>query len=272
MPELPEVQAVVNHYNPIFVNQKIESISNPNGYANVFETHSLSSLNDCVRGTRIEDVFRRGKYIVIKTSAGYLCIHLRMTGQLQESLDRSVKNKHCSFAIHLENGKTIYFKDYRKFGRLYHFSTLDPLNAKLGVEPFSSEFSHSYVAAVLKKSAGMIKPFLLNQKHIAGLGNIYVDEALWRAKIHPKKRSNSISRPKVMVLAKAIPDILKKAIDFNGTTIINFSYGNEVPGDFKQFLNVFGKEGTSCSRCDRTIKKIYVAQRGTHYCPNCQRP
>lgn len=271
MPELPEVQAVVNHYKPVFLKQKIERISNPNSYSKVFATHTLPKLNKNVGGQLIKDVFRRGKYIVLQTEKGYLCIHLRMTGQLQEGLDSFVADKHCSFAIHLNKGKTIYFKDYRKFGRLYYYSTLDTLNAKLGVEPFSTEFSFVYVAGILKKSTGMIKPLLLNQKYIAGLGNIYVDEALWLAKIHPKKKSNSISKTKVKVLTRSIPDILKKAIDFNGTTIINFSYGNEVPGDFKQFLNVFGKEGSSCPRCNRPIKKMYVAQRGTHICPYCQR-
>jgi len=117
----------------------------------------------------------------------------------------------------------------------------------------------------------MIKPLLLNQKHIAGLGNIYIDECLWKAKIHPKKKSLTISKSKIKTLSEAIPKILNQAIEFNGTTIINFSYGNQVSGEFKQFLKVFDKQGNPCLRCKTVLKKIFVSQRGTHYCPQCQR-
>ena len=145
------------------------------------------------------------------------------------------------------------------------------LDYKLGVEPLSSKFNYDYLLERFKISNGMIKPFLLNQKHIAGLGNIYIDECLWLSKIHPKIIASKISKPKIKILSKAIPKILTQAIEFNGTTIINFSYGNQVTGDFKQFLNVFGKQGNPCARCSTTLKKIFVSQRGTHYCPKCQK-
>ena len=271
MPELPEVQSVVNHFKPLLVDQKIQKIISPNGYEKVVDTHSISKINALTKSLIINDVFRRGKYIVLELSKGYLCIHLRMTGQLQMDMDDSGSMKHYSFAIFFDSGKSIYFRDYRKFGRLYYYDDLNVLDHKLGVEPLSAKFNYDYLLGRVKGSNGMIKPFLLNQKHIAGLGNIYIDECLWLSKIHPKKIASRISKPKIRTLSDAIPKILTQAIEFNGTTIINFSYGNQVTGDFKQFLNVFGKQGEACSRCKTILKKIFVSQRGTHYCPKCQK-
>lgn len=271
MPELPEVQSVVNYFKPLLIQEKIHNITSPNGYEKVFDTHSISQINALANSLIINDVFRMGKYIVFDLSNGYLCIHLRMTGQLQMNIDEADNLKHCSFAIFFKSGKSVYFKDYRKFGRLYYYKDLNILNRKLGVEPLSVEFNYDYLLPLMKRSNGMIKPFLLNQKHIAGLGNIYIDESLWLSKIHPKKISSKISKPKIKTLSIVIPKILSQAIEFNGTTIINFSYGNQVAGDFKQFLNVFGKQGEPCPRCKVQLKKIFVTQRGTHYCPSCQK-
>ena len=271
MPELPEVQSVVNYFKPLLAKEQINKITSPNNYVKVFDTHSIDMLNKAVKGKSINDIFRRGKYIILDLSSGYLCIHLRMTGQLQMDIDEADTTKHYSFAIFFESSKAIYFRDYRKFGRLYYYKDLDILNHKLGVEPLSAEFNYDYLLTCIKRSRGMIKPFLLNQKYIAGLGNIYIDESLWLSKIHPKKKSSSISKSKIQMLSEVIPKILIQAIEFNGTTIINFSYGNQVAGDFKQFLNVFGKQGEPCPRCKTQLKKIFVSQRGTHYCPSCQR-
>jgi formamidopyrimidine-DNA glycosylase len=271
MPELPEVQAVVNHYKPILINKTIQSIDHLNGYRKVFETHSTNQLNHQLIGEIITDVSRRGKYIIITTPKGYLCIHLRMTGQLQLGCTPNDNPKHFTALISLTDKSKIYFKDYRKFGRIYFYKKLDFLNSKLGPEPLSTAFTYKFLRQELKKSKGMIKPKLLNQKFIAGLGNIYVDEVLWKSKIHPIKASNKISGIKTKRLHIAIPEILKKSINFNGTTIINFSPGNKTKGKFSEYLNVFGKQGSNCSQCQTTIKKIFVGQRGTHYCPNCQK-
>ena len=270
MPELPEVQSVVNFFKPIFINQKIRAIDNPNKYSKVFETHSLIQLNRILKGKKITDVWRRGKYIVLDTTEGHLSIHLRMTGQLLSEITKDETLKHISASIFLENGKRIFFKDYRKFGRIYFFKSITYFDKKLGCEPLSSNFTFSYFHSGIKKSKGIIKSRLLNQSFVAGLGNIYVDEALWMAKIHPQKICCKISKIKIQNLFKAIPNILNRAIDFNGTTFINFSYGNEVSGDFKDYLNVFGKQGSACPRCQNKIEKIFVGQRGTHFCSKCQ--
>ena len=271
MPELPEVQSVVNYYRPLLTKLKLSGITSPNNFNKVFDTHSVFDLNKIIKGQSIVDIQRRGKYIIFDLNNGHLCIHLRMTGQLQMEIDDADQMKYCSAAIIFSNGKKLFFKDYRKFGRIYYFEDLSLIDNKLGVEPLSPAFNYDFLYKVLKKSKGMIKPLLLNQKHIAGLGNIYIDESLWKAKIHPKKKSLTISKSKIKTLSEAIPKILNQAIVFNGTTIINFSYGNQVSGEFKQFLKVFDKQGNPCLRCKTVLKKIFVSQRGTHYCPQCQR-
>lgn len=271
MPELPEVQSVVNYFKPFLVNQFIQSVEHLNDYTKVFETHTTNQLNKHVANQIITKVWRRGKYIILNLSNGHLCIHLRMTGQLQVGNSINDNPKHFTALIKLKNKSKIYFKDYRKFGRIYFFKDLNILDYKLGPEPLGPSFTYKYLRTELKKSKGMIKPKLLNQMFIAGLGNIYVDEVLWKSKIHPTTPCNNISGIKIKRLFHAIPEILQKSIKFNGTTIINFSPGNKTKGGFANYLNVFGKQDQSCPNCNTTIKKIFVSQRGTHFCPKCQK-
>ena len=271
MPELPEVQSVVNYFKPLLLNETIHSVNHLNDYPKVFETHTTSELNKHVSNKKITRIWRRGKYIILNLSNGHLCIHLRMTGQLQVGSNLNDNTKHFTALINLKNKSKIYFKDYRKFGRIYFFKNLDILNYKLGPEPFDPSFNYKYLKNNLNKSRGMIKPKLLNQKFIAGLGNIYVDEVLWKCRVHPITRCDKISAIKIKRLLSAIPEILQKSIDFNGTTIINFSPGNKTKGEFAKYLNIFGKQNQHCSHCKTIIKKIFVSQRGTHFCPKCQK-
>ena len=271
MPELPEVQSVVNYIRPKLLHQTIESIESLNNFDKVFDTHSSNRINQLLKNKTIIDVWRRGKYIVLELDQAYLCIHLRMTGQLKTELSNTDNKKHFTVQIQFKNGEKLLFKDYRKFGRFYYYKSLKIIEGKLGCEPLSESFDFSYLFNGLNKSRGMIKPRLLNQLFIAGLGNIYVDESLWKAKIHPRKISMKISKIKIKKLHEVIPITLKSALDYNGTTIINFSYGNTIEGGYKKYLNVFGKQGDKCKLCDTIIKKIYVCQRGTHYCPKCQK-
>ena len=272
MPELPEVQAVVDSIKPLFLSRKIIEIKNPNSYESVFATHSLEKLNGLVLNKRIKNVFRKGKYILIELESGYLAVHLRMTGNFKTSSDNESDAKHISVELILDNKKSVYYKDYRKFGRIYYFNDLNYLENKLGCEPLSKDFYYQFLEHGLSKSNSMIKSKLLDQSFIAGLGNIYVDESLWLAKIHPEKKSDTISVIKIRRLSDAIPMILKKAIEHNGTTIINFSFGNDSIGSYKEKLNVFGKTGEVCIRCKKSkIVKIFVSQRGTHFCHRCKK-
>ena len=271
MPELPEVHTATNSIRPFLINQRIRSIHPLNNYNRVFATHSVSRLNDLIVNQKINRVWRRGKFIVLNLDSGHLLFHLRMTGRIQPKIFQNDNTKHFTAKICLTNNTNIYFKDYRKFGRLYFYRSLALIESSLGPEPLSDAFSKQYLIGQTKSKKRMIKPFLLDQSFIAGLGNIYVDESLWLSKIHPKKPAFKISSQKLTALHSAIQFILKQAIEHNGTTIINFTYGENSTGDFRDKLNVFSRTGEPCRRCKTNIKKIYVGQRGTHFCPRCQR-
>ncbi len=271
MPELPEVQTVTDFIRPYLLEQNIQSVQHLNNFPNVFATHTPARFNRLVAHQKIQCVWRRGKFIVLDLDSGHLLIHLRMTGRIQPKILPNDNPKHFTARIILENHTNIYFKDYRKFGRFYFYQSMAPIEAKLGCEPLSKSFSSKFLTDQLKLKRRQIKPLLMDQSFIAGLGNIYVDEALWLSRIHPEKHCFKISAQKIAHLHVAIQSVLKNAIEYNGTTIINFTFGEESTGDYTKKLKVFGRQGSPCGRCQTKIKKVYVGQRGTHFCPRCQR-
>jgi len=271
MPELPEVETVVQHLRPNIVGKIIKEVAPQNDYDKVLATHNPNQFNELVVNKSIKDVTRKGKYIVIHLKRGYLLIHLRMTGRILLKLSEDDKPRHNTAIVHFTDGSSLYFKDYRKFGRLYYYETLDFINQKLGVEPLSKHFTDDWLYQNLQNNKRQLKPLLLDQGFIAGLGNIYVDEALWFAKLHPQQIGPSISRKKSDILHSVIQRLLQTAIDNQGTTIINFYFGEGKKGNFREQLQVFGRQDKNCPRCKTVIEKIRVAQRGTHICPHCQK-
>ena len=270
MPELPEVQTVVNCLAPIVQGKIIHSIDSPNHYDKVFENRSAADFKKAVQGLEITRLWRRGKYIIFDLYEGYLALHLRMTGKLLPNPLHEKYTKHLSLCFDFSDQTKLYFYDYRKFGRIYFSSTLEWLEEKLGIEPLSRGFNLSWLTQSLGQRKRMMKPLLLDQSFIAGLGNIYVDEILWKSNIHPLSLSNKIPEQIIPDLYKNIRSILQDAILYNGTTIINFSFGENRMGEFTEQLNVFGKQGRPCPDCGEEIKKIRVTQRGTHICNRCQ--
>ena len=271
MPELPEVETVVGFVKPEIVGKTIMSVVPQNGYDKVLATHDLAQFSTLVNSKSISDVSRRGKYIVIHLQIGFLLIHLRMTGRLLFELSQNDNPKHLTVIINFDDGTQLYFKDYRKFGRLYYFETLDPINQKLGIEPLSPDFTDNWLKDRLEVSKRQLKPLLLDQKFIAGLGNIYVDEALWSTKLHPQQLGSTVSPAKARMLHNSIQELLTRAIENQGTTIINFYFGEGKSGKFREQLKVFNRQDKKCPRCNQKIIKIRVAQRGTHICPKCQK-
>ena len=270
MPELPEVQTVVNFLRKHIVGKSILSINSPNKYTRVFVNGTVTDCNLFLLNKRIENIRRRGKYIIFDLNLGHLLFHLRMTGRLILQLPNSGDIKYVSAKLTFQDGSELFFRDTRKFGRIYFCNNLDWLENKLGIEPLSSGFTAEWLYAQLKQKKRMMKPLLMDQSFIAGLGNIYVDEALWQAGIHPSSSSSQIGKKKTYLLCRGIINILKKAIALNGTTIINFSFGQNSMGSYKKKLNIFGKTNQPCPACGNPVKKIKVAQRGTHFCPKCQ--
>ena len=268
MPELPEVQTVVDHIKGDLVGKKIlgiiplwkKSLQN-------FRPNDLSGKN---KKNRIIDVRRRAKFIIIDFGEFILAVHLRMTGKLYIQEGSSIP-KYTRVIIKLENSKDLIFDDIRKFGRIYLYKNLTEIDSKHGPEPLGKEFTDEWLYVNLKKRNRNLKALLLDQSFIAGLGNIYVDEILWESGIHPNSISSTISKTKVSLLHNSIQNILKKAIDNHGTTFMSFTFLNGRTGNYSNELNIFGKQGEPCKTCGDLIKKIKVAGRGTHICSTCQK-
>ena len=246
MPEGPEVENVVRTLQPHLAGRRI-----------------LSTLGwqGPVIGKTIRGVRRYGKYIVLDFDDGMLQIHLRMTGKLLFNGRRTPYTR-AEFA--LDEG-TLLFDDIRRFGRI-RWSTELPAQ---GPDPL--ELSATAFAAHVQSRRGRIKPLLLDQKFLRGLGNIYVDESLFAARIHPATPAAGISRPRLHELHTAIVAILEEAIAAGGSSISDYVDGDGQRGSFQNSHQVYGKAGEACPRCSKAIRRILLAQRGTHFCPRCQR-
>lgn len=274
MPELPEVETIVRELNDH------ELIGKEICEVQVFWPKTVAGLSIAdfiarITQQAILNIARRGKFIVISLSRDVLLIHLRMTGKLSFSTQKKEISSHERVRLKLSDGRFIHYEDQRKFGRWYLLSDSEEAFAKLGIEPLSPHFTSSTFTQLLSKSSQQIKPFLLNQKYIAGLGNIYVDEALWEAKIHPLRKANSLNATEIKHLHKAIINVLTIGITHKGTSLgtklSNYYSVSGRRGGNQTQLKVFRRNGLSCPRCQTLIIKITVCQRGTHLCPSCQK-
>jgi len=267
MPELPEVQTVVNHIKDDLVGEKIKSIIPL--WAKVLHNFTPNDFVQKLERQIVVDVYRRAKFIIIQFNTGIIAIHLRMTGKLY-FLSKNDYPKHCTAYIEFESGKKLIFEDVRKFGRLYLYEDLDPINDRHGPEPLDDTFTVQKFQKMLFSRKRNIKSILLDQSFLSGLGNIYVDESLWKSKIHPNSISNSIPKKRIEMLFHNIRKTLRDAIDNKGTTIIDFSVNGE-SGKYTNQLKVFGRTGQECFHCRQMIKKSKVAGRGTYTCNKCQK-
>jgi len=268
MPELPEVQTVVNGLKEDLVGDRITCITPI--WEKVLSNFIPSDLFIKGRMTLIQDVTRRAKFIIIHFPSSILAIHLRMTGKLFFPVANQIP-KHTTAVIKLDSRKKLIFHDIRKFGRIYLYNDLTPINERHGPEPLGKNFSVGWLHRALQQRKRNIKALLLDQSFLAGLGNIYVDESLWAAGIHPGSISNALPAARISRLHEAVQAILKAAITAKGTTIIDFSYLNGQNGRYTSQLRIFGRKGQPCITCGRDIEKIKVAGRGTYVCSRCQK-
>ncbi|MFO7936345.1 MAG: bifunctional DNA-formamidopyrimidine glycosylase/DNA-(apurinic or apyrimidinic site) lyase [Kiritimatiellia bacterium] len=276
MPELPEIETVIRDMK----NRGIRGCSISSvytGWPAIISDRTPDSFSQFLRQSIIEDVTRRGKYIIMHLSGSKrMLIHLRMTGKLFFQPENYKPGKHDHVVFSLSDRRKLVFNDTRKFGRITLFSKdEDSPISKLGPEPLNREFTASQLASSLKTRSRQIKPLLLDQSFIAGLGNIYTDEALWDARIHPERLSKSIAPDEAEALYKGIRTVLQRGIKNCGTTLgkgrTNFYSVAGRRGRNADELRVFRREGEPCPACGTPIKRILVGQRGTHFCPNCQR-
>lgn len=264
MPELPEVQSTVDYLAPKITGRTIKSCSVlwPRSLA----THSDTELNTILSGKKITNVSRRGKYITIWLGSSALLVHLRMSGTLEVLSSDISKDPYDRFILTLNGDKELRFNDVRKFGKIYFCDNPEIVLGKLGVEPLSEQFSVEVLSAILNRKKGAIKPLLLNQNLIAGIGNIYADESLWLSKIHPTRKADSLKKREISALYSAIVEVLNEAILFKGT-----DNGDYVVEGGMYSPKVYGRSEAACNRCGHRISKIVVGQRGTHFCGKCQK-
>ena len=268
MPELPEVETVAQSIKKHLIGIKFDSLTI--NWKKTLHNFTPADFKNKLQGKTILDIYRRGKYIIIDLGGQLLAVHLRMTGKLYVAKKDEYKRKHVSLYLKFKDNYLV-FEDTRKFGRLYLYKNLNHLNQKLGVEPLSIAFSRDFLFRGMRQKKRQIKAFLLDQSFVVGLGNIYVDEALWHAKIHPLSTSNKISKKKVYKLHEGIVKVLKESINLGGSTIRDYTYDFAYVGNYALNLKVFAKDGERCLRCQTIIIKHKISQRGTHFCPKCQR-
>ena len=271
MPELPEVECVVRGLRSKITGKTIDRVT---VHLPRIVLGSPLDLAEQLPGCAFGQIRRRGKLIIMFLSRGLsLLAHLRMTGQLLYLPSAAPLEKHTHLIFHLDDGHHLRYRDQRQFGwiQLAESAGLEehPQVARLGPEPL--EISADKFVRAIGSRRRQIKPLLLDQTALAGMGNIYADEALFRARIHPLRRASDLSRAKLRALHGTVQDVLTEAIDCSGSTVEQFRGVDGQNGDFQRFLRVYGKQGEPCIRCGRPIVKIRVGGRGTHVCPRCQR-
>ncbi len=269
MPELPEVETVVRRIEPHLVGRRI--LFADIRWARTIALPTPKKFKEQIIGRRVLSVSRRAKFIVAQLDQHYnLLIHLRMSGDLNVKKGKIIAEKHdrLLFALRGKGGEESYlaFNDTRKFGRVWLTDEAEKVLGKLGPEPLSADFTSQWLYENLQKRSRLLKPLLLDQTFLAGVGNIYADEALHIAKLHPLRRSNSVTRQEANALHRAIQSVLTDGIRHSGSSI-DWMYRG---GEHQKHFRVYGREGTPCPRCGAEIQKIRVGQRGAHFCPTCQ--
>ena len=217
-------------------------------------------------GQSIESVNRRAKYIILTLSVDTLIIHLRMSGDILIRNEGEPTHKHDRLLLYLSDGHYLAFSNMRKFGRVWLTPTPEDVLGKLGPEPLADNFTAEIFYEMLQRHKRQIKPLLLDQHFLAGMGNIYTDEALHLAGLHPLTKSDLIKREQAQSLWRSIREVLAEGIRRNGTSIDWIYRG----GDFQNYLRVYGRTDEPCFRCGTPIQRTLVGQRSTHFCPQCQ--
>ncbi len=269
MPELPEVETTLQGILPYALGQIIERV--------VVRQFKLRwpiepDINKRFTGVRVNSISRRAKYLLLETDAGDLMIHLGMSGSLRIITEQPA-TKHDHVDIILSNGKTIRFNDPRRFGSVIvnRQKLAHPLLEKLGPEPLSADFDGDYLHQTARARKVPIKSFIMNNHVVVGVGNIYAQESLFIAGIHPKREACKISKKRMQLLVETIKQVLSRAIRAGGSSLKDFTGADGKPGYFQQTLNVYGRAGERCLQCESELKQATIGQRTTVYCTYCQR-
>ena len=273
MPELPEVETVRATLAPLLIGRRLDRVD-------ILDTRLVRPFEPLavaaeLEGERIEAVERRGKYLVFRFESGRsLLIHLRMTGSLRHARAGSLgDDPHRRAVVRLDDGSDVAYRDVRRFGTwlLLEPGELEPyLDRRLGAEPFSRAFTSRRFGERLAGRKAPIKAVLLDQRTLAGMGNIYADEALWRARIHPLRPAGDLAPDEIKRLHSGVRRALEAGIARQGATLRDYSTPDGGRGRMQHEFKVYGRGGEPCDRCGTPIAKTRVAGRGTWYCPSCQ--
>lgn len=274
MPELPEVETVVRDLRAHALEGAVicgADIRWPRTVAGL----TPQAFAAAVTGRTVLNVTRRAKYIVLALDSGdRLLIHLRMTGKLRFAPAAEPLGPHDHAALRLSGKRQLVFNDTRKFGRIRLVPPAADPFADIGPEPLEDAFTLDVLRARLRGRSRQLKPLLLDQSTVAGLGNIYIDEALWQARLHPERRADTLTAAETRRLHAAIRDVLRRAVENCGTTLgrgqSNFYSVAGRRGNNADALNVFRRDGLPCPRCGALLSRSVVSQRGTHFCARCQ--
>ncbi len=273
MPELPEVETIRRTLQELVINKKVAHVS-------VFwpkiikHPEEASQFTDALVGQTITDIGRRGKFLILYTTDFALVSHLRMEGKYGLFHKEDPVEKHTHIIFHFTDGTELRYKDVRKFGTMHLYLKGDEFKvlplSQLGPEPLSDEFTTELLVSRLAKTKRNIKAALLDQKIIVGIGNIYVDEALFRSSIHPERPADSLTNKEIMKLHEEIIATLTEAVQKGGSTIRSYVNSQGQIGMFQLELYAYGRAGEECKICGSTLERIISGGRGTVFCPSCQ--
>ncbi len=273
MPELPEVESVRRRLAPVLEGRRLERVEILD--ARLTRPFDPEEVARELEGERIGAVDRRGKYLIVRFESGRsLLVHLRMTGSLRNGAAGSLPDDPYRRAVvRLDNSSDVAYRDVRRFGTwlLLEPGELDPyLDARVGPEPLGPGFRARDLEAKLARRTAPVKAVILDQRTVAGVGNIYADEALWRARIHPLREARSLDTKEVAALHRAIRSVLELGIERQGATLRDYALPDGGEGGMQHEFKVYGRAGDPCDRCGTPIERIVVGGRGTWYCPHCQ--
>ena len=269
MPELPEVETIARGLDRMIAGKRIAraAVTLPKVVA-----PEPKRFKRALAGDSIERIGRRGKFVVVSLASGRsLVVHLRMTGRLiVRTAGAKTRYPYSNVRLDFDDGTRLEFADVRQFGRMRLVEPEEAWAAEVGLEPLSADFSVERFSSLLSGRTTPIKVFLLDQRRIAGIGNIYACEALWEARIDPRKPAGSLSKERRRRLHLSIQSVLSRAIERRGTSVDDYVDAEGFEGGFQNELNVYGRDGEACFRCGRSIVRTVLAQRGTWWCRNCQ--
>ena len=270
MPELPEVETIARELHHDLVERRVVAVEVR--WDRTIATPAAADLKAVLVGRQILGAGRRGKYLLFPLTGAYtLIIHLRMTGQLHVVGPEAAPDQHTHLVLTLDSGQRLFFRDMRKFGRVYVVSDPASVLRQLGPEPLSPDFTPRQLAASLAGRKAPIKSLLLDQRVVAGIGNIYADEILFAAGIDPRRAGGALQMEEVTSIHTAARQVLAQAISDRGSSLQNYQRPGGAKGQNQERHQVFRRTGKPCPRCGTPIVRVVIGQRATHFCPQCQR-